>query len=103
LNDYSWHRKKTAAYLNDSTLNLAEHLNPYERLYIENETSIPYMIGALICERTNRIYGKEKLFELLNSKKELWESLEKFGLSKNNITEELKKELKLPPTLYMKS
>jgi hypothetical protein len=49
------------------------------------------MIGALICERTNRIYGKEKLFELLNSKKELWESLEKFGLSKNNITEELKK------------
>ena len=60
------------------------------------------MIGALICERTNRIYGKEKLFELSNSKKEFWESLEKFGLSKNNITEELKKELKRPPTLYMK-
>jgi hypothetical protein len=96
--DYSWHRRKMAKYLDTSKLDLGEHLNPYERLYIENETPIPYMIGALICERTYRIYGKEKLFDLLNSENDLIETLDEYGLTKKNITTELKKELKLPPT-----
>jgi hypothetical protein len=56
------------------------------------------MIGALICERTYRIYGKEKLFDLLNSENDLMETLDEYGLTKKNITTELKKELKLPPT-----
>lgn len=101
--DYNWHRDKMAKYLNDTTLDLVEHLNPYERLYINNETSIPYMIGALICERTNRIYGKEGLFELLNTVDDLWLKLNDYGLTKENFTKELKKELKLTTTLYNKS
>ena len=101
--NYQWHRDKMANYLMDSTINLAEHLKPYERLYVEAETPIPYLIGALICERTNRIYGKQKLFELLNSEKNIWESLNDVGLTRQNLTSELKNEIKLTTTLYMKS
>lgn len=100
--DYEWHRNKMSNYLMDSTINLAEHLDPYEKLYIEAETPIPYLIGALVCERTNRIYGKEKLFELLNSEKSIWQSLNAVGLTRANFTSELKNELKLSTTLYMK-
>lgn len=100
--DYEWHRNKMSNYLMDSTINLAEHLDPYEKLDIEAETPIPYLIGALVCERTNRIYGKEKLFELLNSEKSIWQSFNAVGLTRANFTSELKNELKLSTTLYMK-
>lgn len=79
---------------------MSEHTEPYERLYIEEETPIPYMIGALICERTLRIHGKEKLFEILNQSGDLWTVLKKVNLTKNNLTTELKNELKLNPTPY---
>lgn len=101
--DYGWHREKMAKYLNDTALDLVEHINPYERLYINDETSIPYMIGALICERTNRIYGKKGLFELLDTGDDLWLKLNDFGLTKENLTKELKKELKLITTMYNQS
>ncbi|MFK7758136.1 MAG: hypothetical protein AB8B53_14500 [Flavobacteriales bacterium] len=96
---YNWHREKMSEYFSDTTLNVAEHLNPYERLYIKNETPIPYMIGALICERVNRIYGKERLFELLRSNEDIWGILGDVGLTKENLTKELKKELKLTTTM----
>lgn len=67
----------------------------YERLYFEEETSIPYLIAAVVCERTIRLYGKEKYFEILNSKDDLWISLNKVGLTKENINFEIKKELDL--------
>ena len=100
--DYEWHRKKMTEHLSTATINLSEHFNPYERLYIDNETPIPYMIGALICERTNRMYGKEKLFELLNSEKEIWDALSEVGLTKENLTTELKEELSQTPMPYSK-
>lgn len=94
LYNYLWHREKFKTYLSKSSINLSKHLNPYERLYIDNETPIPYMIGALICERTIRLYGKEGLIQLFNSDKEFWQNLNDFGLTPENFTKELKEQIK---------
>lgn len=74
-----------------------EHTDPYERLFFMQETSIPYVIGALVCERTLRLYGKAKLFDLLKSNKDVFEALRTVGLTKENINTELREEMKLPP------
>lgn len=94
---YKWHRNKLAQFLKENKeYNLAEHTDAYERIYFESETSIPYMTSALILERTWRIYGKEKLVELLRSGEDLWTTYKTIGLTKNNINSELRKEIKLP-------
>ena len=94
-NDYSWHRNNFSKYMDTSKIDLSEHMQPFERLYINDETPIPYMIGALICERTLRIYGKASLLKLLNPELTLWPSLNEVGLNKKNLTLEIKNELKL--------
>lgn len=101
--DYKWQRNKFRIYLiQNPGFQFTEHLDdPYERLYFEHETPIPYMVGALVCERTIRLYGKTKLFELFKSEKSISEKLEMVGLTKVNINEELKKESKLSPTLIL--
>jgi hypothetical protein len=97
--NYEWHRNKLRKFLNENKdFNFAEHINAYERLYFETETSIPYLTSALILERTLRIHNKDKLIELLKSETELWATLNKVGLTKQNINEELRKEIKLPLT-----
>ena len=95
--DYEWHRKKLMKFISENPeYNFADHFDPYERLYFENETSIPYLTSALICERTIRIYGKEKLMQLLKSEVDIWTTLKSVGLAKDNINEELRKQIKLP-------
>ncbi|UPT65555.1 MAG: hypothetical protein M0D57_13530 [Sphingobacteriales bacterium JAD_PAG50586_3] len=97
--DYKWHRNKLDKFLTENpNYNLAEHTDAYERIYFESETSIPYLTSALILERTLRIYGKDKLLDLLKSEKDLWTSLEIVGVTKENINTELRKEVKLPLT-----
>lgn len=97
--DYKWHRKNLNIFLNENPeYDFKTHVDPYERLYFEIETSIPYLTSALICERTKRIYGKEKLLQILKSENDLWRTLEKVGLTRTNINEELRKEIKLPLT-----
>lgn len=94
---YEWHRNKLKKFLNENKdYNFAEHTDAYERIYFENETSIPYLTSALILERTLHLYGKEKLIELLKSEKDLWETLEMVGLTKENINDELRKQIKHP-------
>lgn len=101
--NYEWHRQQFATYMDTASIDLAKHINPYEKLYAANdETLVPYMIGALICERTYRIYGKAKLFELLNTGDDLWSKLKLVGLTPQNITKEIMNELKLKPQLYNK-
>lgn len=96
---YEWHRNKLNKFLNENKdYNFALHTNIYERIYFENETPIPYLTSALILERTLRIYGKEKVIELLKSENELWTTLKTVGLTKENINEELRKQIKLPLT-----
>jgi len=98
--DYEWHRNKLNIFITrNPKYDFKNHFDPYERLYFENETSIPYLTSALICERTKRIYGKEKLLQILKSEDELWKILKKVGLTKENINEEINKEIKLPLTL----
>ena len=78
------------------TFEIKNHMEDlYERLYFEEETSIPYLIAAVVCERTIRLYGKEKYFEILNSRDNLWVLLEKVGLNKENIYQEIRTELEL--------
>jgi hypothetical protein len=97
--NYEWHRNKLDKFLNQNkNYNFAEHTDAYERNYFEHETSIPYLTSALILERTMRVYGKDKLIELLKTETELWTTLKKVGLTKENINEELRKQIKLPPT-----
>ena len=94
---YEWHRNKLDKFLNENKdYNFATHTDAYERNYFEIETSIPYLTSALILERTLRVYGKEKLMELLKSENELWTTLKTVGLTKENINEELRKQIKLP-------
>jgi hypothetical protein len=56
------------------------------------------LTSALILERTLLVYGKEKLMELLKFENELWTTLKTVGLTKENINNELRKQIKLPLT-----
>ena len=95
--DYKWHREKLHKFIKENPkFDFESHFDPYERLYFENETSIPYLTSALICERIHRVYGKEKLLQVLQSEDELWKNLKNVGLTKENINKELIKELELP-------
>ena len=95
--DYAWHREKFEKFLTENKdFDFKEHIDPYERLYFEGETSIPYLTAALILEHTKRVYGDKKIIELLKSEKEFWQALNLVGLTQENINEELRKEIKLP-------
>ena len=92
--DYAWHKAKLKKFISENpNFNFADHLDPYEGLYFENETPIPYMIGALVMERTQHLYGKSTVLKLLASEGDLWEILKIVGLTPQNITMELKREL----------
>lgn len=98
--DYAWHRKKLAQFITaNPEYDFNTHFDPYERLYFEGETSIPYLTAALICERTIRKYGKERLLKILKSEDEIWLTLQRLGLTKENINTQLREELQLTPTL----
>ena len=94
--DYEWHRNNLKNYLTKNPdLDFLTYLSPYERNFIDDNTSLPYITAALICERTVRIYGKQTLFNILNADKDLLEILLAIGLHPQNINEELRKELLL--------
>lgn len=94
-NTYSWHKEKVKKFIQQNeSFKVEEHMEDiYERLYFEEETPIPYLIAAIICDRTIRLYGKNTYFEILNATDDLWKSLEKVGLTKENINAEIRKEL----------
>ncbi len=96
--NYEWHRNKLKIFLEKNPdFNFEEHTsNTWENLFIDKETQITYMLGALICERTLRLYGKEKLFGIFKSKKNFFEILETVGLTKENLNEELRNQIKMP-------
>lgn len=97
--NYEWQRNKIGQFLaQHPDFKMTGHLDPYEQLYFEEQTPVPYLIAALICERTYRLYGKEKLFQLFQGNADLWKSLNAVGLTPVNIDQELRKELKRPLT-----
>lgn len=93
---YEWHRKKLSRFVMENPdIDFSDYLDPYERVYYEEETSIPYLTAALICERTHRIYDKDGLIRLLSYEGDLWASLQEVGLTPENINDELRAELDL--------
>lgn len=92
--DYEWHRNKLKIFLEKNPdYKIEEHMDPYERIYYEDQTSIPYLTSALICEMSLNKFGKEKLILLLQSEKDLWARLNEVGLTKQNIGLELRKAI----------
>ncbi|WP_430613439.1 hypothetical protein [Flavobacterium sp. JP2137] len=96
--DYAWHRAKFKKFVAEYYPNFQaeDFTNPYISYDYEGETAIAYLIPAVVCERTVRLYGKQKLFEILQSKADLWTVLDTVGLNKANLTEELTAELQRP-------
>lgn len=91
--DYDWQKAQFKKFLeNNPNFNCAEHLDPYDRLYFEKETPIPYMIAAVICEHILRIYGKEKLFAAFRNE-DLQQSLKLAGLSSAKLDTIVRAEL----------
>lgn len=98
--DYAWHRNKLKFFLDKNPdYKIEEHMDPYERIYFEDQTSIPYLTAALICEMSINKFGKEKLILLLQSEKDLWTRLNEVGLTKQNIGLELRKAINQPVIL----
>lgn len=94
--DYDWHKGKLSIFLEANPgFSMIDYLDIYQRTYIENETPIPYVIAALVCQRTLRLYGKTTLIELLKLNGNIDVTLEKIGLSKLNFNEAIFKELQV--------
>lgn len=98
LHEYAWHKENLKKYILEKSplFQADQYFDTYNRTSAYKETQISYMVGALICERTLRLYGKDKLFELFNQKGELYEILSLTDLTKDNLNEELQKEAMLP-------
>lgn len=95
LQDYASHRDRLAKWLQENPgEDLALYTDIYERHYIGKETSIPYLLAALVCERTYRLYGKTKLLDLLQAEPDQWRILERAGLNRSNFNETLRAEIK---------
>jgi len=83
---YEWHREKLKAWLETNPdVDLSKHLNPYESQYIEEDTSIPYTIGAILCEVILEQHGKEVLFEALEQGKDPWAYLQDLGIEQRGL------------------
>lgn len=93
VNNYSWHRNKFKSHLVNNKVDLGIYTNAYANEYIDNETPIAYMVGAIICEHVIRLYGKEKLFKTFESKTSMWESLLEVGITKENLNAIIMAEL----------
>ncbi|MBL7986253.1 MAG: hypothetical protein JNM91_14705 [Flavobacteriales bacterium] len=95
--DYAWHRAKMARYLIEHPdLDLTEHINTYLRELIDGETSLPYMVGALLCERILRTHGKAGLLQALGGGADVWKAAEPFGITRENMDEELRTMITQP-------
>lgn len=91
---YQWHRDKLKAYLLENPdLDFTQYTEAYANQYIDEHTSIPYIVGAMLCDHIIRVYGKEKLFELFAMKKGIWETLQEIGVRKNNFNAFIHQEL----------
>lgn len=96
--DYAWHRANLKRYLAaDPTLDLRDHCITTVRDYINEDTSVPYVIGAVLCERILRRGGKEGLFQVMSEGVDPWPALARYGITPETLTQELRKELMLEP------
>lgn len=96
--DYAWHRANLKHYLAaDPSLDLRDRCTTTLRDYINEDTSVPYVIGAVLCERILRRDGKAGLLQVMSEGVEPWPALARYGISPETLTAELRKELVLEP------
>lgn len=96
--DYAWHRANLKRYLAaDPSLDLRDRCTTTMRDYINEDTSVPYVIGAVLCERILRRDGKQGLFRVMSDGEDPWPALARYGITPETLTAELRKELMLEP------
>jgi len=95
--DYAWHRANIRRYLaNDASIDLRGRCNTVLHDTTPEGTSVPYMIGALLCERIIRTEGKDPLLKAMASSADHWAALRPFGVTPENLTAVLTAELEKP-------
>lgn len=95
--DYAWHRANMRRYLaSDAGIDLRDRCNTVLDDNTPEGTSVPYMIGALLCERIIRTEGKDALLKAMASSEDHWVVLRPFGITPENLTAALKEELEKP-------
>lgn len=95
--DYAWHRANMKRYLEAGpVVDLRDRCNTHVRDEINGETSVPYMIGALLCERIIRTEGKDALLKAMAASEDHWAVLRPFGITPRNLTDVIKEELEKP-------
>lgn len=96
---YSWHRANLKVYLASGAMpDMEKVLTSYEPTYINEHTNLAYAIGGALCERILRTQGKEGLFAVLASGEEhVFTALAGMGITRENLRQELMKELELEP------
>lgn len=96
--DYAWHRANLQRYLAaDASLDLRDRCTTTMRDYINADTSVPYVIGAVLCERILRRDGKAGLLHVMSEGVDPWPALARYGITPETLTSELRKELMLEP------
>ena len=96
--DYAWYRTNLQRYLaTDPSLDLRDRCTTTMRDYINADTSVPYVIGAVLCERILRRDGKAGLFQVMSEGVDPWPALARYGITPETLTRELRKELMLEP------
>lgn len=95
--DYAWHRANMQRYLaGDERIDLRDRCNTVLDDRTPEGTSVPYMIGALLCERVIRTEGKDALLKAMGTGEDHWAVLRPFGIDPENLTATLKEELEKP-------
>lgn len=89
LYDYQWHKQNMKEYLKENDLNFSDYLVAYNYFYINDETPVSYMVGALICEKIMKEKGKEYLFEVFRKKTSLEDVFVALELNQENLNEAL--------------
>jgi hypothetical protein len=88
-NTYDWHKENLKNYLTKNELNLYDYLEAYRYFYIEDETPVSYMVGALVCQKIIAEQGKAYLFELLAHGTSFSKVLELQGIDAENMNDVL--------------
>jgi hypothetical protein len=98
--DYVWHRQKLQKFWSsNSHADLNFFLDIYQNADFEEETSIPYILAALICEHVYRTHGTQSMLSLLQPTQDIWSVLKPLGINNRNLASIITAELKKAPLL----
>jgi len=94
---YAWHRENLRRFLKENPdLDPLVYSNTHEQYFIDNDTNVPYAIGAVICEHVLRKAGKDGLFNVMASGTDPWPALAGYGVVKSELGKLVRAELELP-------